>query len=136
LFDCTEIDEILTLRILTLTEAEKEEMRRSGGRECRLLERVESLTPEQLMKLHGTFRDVPFRFKPGDRVRVRPKPGGDVFDVVLAGRAAIVESVERDFENRIHVAVVIEDDPGKDLGLMRQTGHRFFFSADELEALP
>jgi hypothetical protein len=34
------------------------------------------------------------------------------------------------------VAVVIDDDPGKDLGLMRQTGHRFFFSADELEALP
>jgi hypothetical protein len=139
LFDCTEIDEILTLRILTLTEAEKEEIRRSGDRERRLLEHVESLTPEQLMKLHGTIRDrrdLQPGFKPGDRVRLRPKPGADIFDVVLAGRAAIVESVERDFENRIHVAVVIEDDPGKDLGLMRQPGHRFFFSADELEALP
>ena len=139
LFDCTEIDEILTLRVLTLTEAEKEEVRRSGDRERRLLEHVESLTPEQLMKLHGTIRDrrdLPPSFKPGDRVRLRPKPGADVFDVVLAGRAAIVESVERDFENRIHVAVVIEDDPGKDLGLMRQPGHRFFFAADELEALP
>jgi hypothetical protein len=147
LFDCTEIDEILTLRILSLTEAEKEEVRRSGGRERRLLEHVESLTPEQLMKLHGIMRavrdaravrdvrDARPGFKPGDRVRLRPKPGGDVFDVVLAGRAAIVESVETDFENRIHVAVVIEDDPGKDLGLMRQPGHRFFFSADELEAL-
>ena len=133
LFDCTEIDEILTLRILALTDAEKEEMRRSGERERLLLERVESLTPDQLLRLHGTMRDPHTGFKPGDRVRLRPKPGADVFDIVLAGRIAIVESVQQDFENRTHVAVVIEDDPGKDLGLMRQPGHRFFFSSDELE---
>jgi len=135
LFDSTEIDEILTLRILTLTDAEKDEMRRSGGRERRLLERVESLTPQQLLKLHGTMRNVRSGpgVKPGDRVRLRPKPGGDVFDVVLAGRVAIVESVEQDFDNRTHIAVIIEDDPGKDLGLLRQPGHRFFFSADEVE---
>ena len=133
LFDSTEIDEILTLRILTLTDSEKDEMRQSGERERRLLEHAESLTPEQLLKLHGTMRDVRTALKPGDRVRLRPAPGGDVFDVVLAGRIAIVESIEQDFDNRTHVAVVIEDDPGKDLGLMRQSGHRFFFSADEVE---
>jgi hypothetical protein len=133
LFDCTEIDEILTLRILALSEDEKEEMRRSGERERLLLERAESLTAEQLLKLHGTMRDLRSGIKPGDRVRLRPKPGGDIFDVALRGRIAIVESVEQDFENRVHVAVVVEDDPGKDLGLMRQPGHRFFFSADELE---
>jgi len=135
LFDGTEIDEILTLRILTLSDAEKEEVRRSGARERELLDRVESLTPEQLMKLHGTMRDVRAGLKPGDRVTLRPKPGGDIFDVVLKDRVAIVESVEHDFENRTHVAVVIEDDPGRDLGFMRQTGHRFFFSADELERI-
>ncbi len=135
LFDCTEIDEILTLRILTLTDTEKEEMRQSGDRERRLLERAESLNPEDFLKLHGTMRDVCTGFKQGDRVRLRPKSGGDVFDVVLAGRVAIIESIEQDFENRVHVAVVIEDDPGKDLGLMRQPGHRFFFSVDELEAV-
>jgi hydrogenase maturation protease len=133
LFDCTEIDEILTLRILALSDAEKQEMRRSGERERLLLERAESLSPEQLLKLHGTMRDVRSGIRPGDRVRIRPKPGGDIFDVVLRDRIAIVESVEQDFENRVHVAVVVEDDPGKDLGLMRQPGHRFFFSADELE---
>jgi hypothetical protein len=133
LFDCTEIDEILTLRIMTLSDQEKEEVRRSGGRERELLERVESLGPEQLLKMHGTMRDVRVRLKPGDRVRLRPNHGGDVFDVVLAGRVAIVESIEQDFDNRVHVAVVIEDDPGKDLGFMRQPGHRFFFSIDELE---
>jgi hypothetical protein len=133
LFDSTEIDEILTLRILTLTEAEKDEMRRSGERERELLERVESLRPEEFLKLHGTMRDLQIGLKRGDRVRIHPRNGGDIFDVVLAGRIAIVESLEKDFEDRTHVAVVIEDDPGKDLGLMRQPGHRFFFSADELE---
>jgi hypothetical protein len=126
LFDATEIDEILTLRILALSDSEKEEMRRSGPRERELLERAESLSPEELLKLHGTMRDMRVDLKPGDRVRLRPKPGGDIFDVVLKDRMAIVESVEQDFDNRTHVAVIIEDDPGKDLGLMRQPGHRFF----------
>src|SRR5262249_8373217 len=135
LFDCTEIDEILTLRLMTLSDAEKEEIRRSGGREQRLLEHVESVTSEQLLKLHGTMRDVHALRRAGDRGRLRPKPGGDVFDVVLAGRIAIVESVMQDFENRTHVAVVVEDDPGKDLGLMQQPGHRFFFSIDEVEVV-
>jgi hypothetical protein len=135
LFDATEIDEILTLRILTLTDGEKEEMRRSGDRERRILERVEGLTPEQLMRLHGVIRRPDSKFRRGDRVRLRPKPGGDVFDVVLSGRTAIVESVEQDFEDRTHIAVVVEDDPGKDLGLLRQPGHRFFFAEDEVELI-
>lgn len=135
LFDATEIDEILTLRILTLSDAEKEEIRRSGGRESSLLERAESLTPEQLLKLHGTMRDVRSGLKRGDRVRIRPRPGGDIFDVILKDHVAVVESIEQDFENRTHVAVIVEDDPGKDLGLMRQPGHRFFFSEDELELI-
>ena len=33
----------------------------------------------------------------------------------------------------MHVAVVIDDDPGKDLGILRQPGHRFFFSLEEIE---
>jgi hypothetical protein len=135
LFDATEIDEILILRILTLTDAEKDEMRRSGERERGILERVEALKPEQLLRLHGILRRNPDAIKPGDRVRIKPKTGGDAMDVVLSGRAGIVESVEHDYDNRTHVAVVIEDDPGMDLGLARATAHRFFFSADELERI-
>lgn len=56
LFDSSEIDEILTLRILTMTDAEKEEMRNGDERARRLLERTEALGPEQLMKLHGVLR--------------------------------------------------------------------------------
>jgi len=55
--------------------------------------------------------------------------------VILKGHVAVVESIEQDFENRTHIAVIVEDDPGKDLGLMRQPGHRFFFSEDELELI-
>jgi hydrogenase maturation protease len=58
LFDGTEIDEILTLRILTLTEEEKEEMRRGDERVREILERTESLSPEAFMKLHGTIRSL------------------------------------------------------------------------------
>ena len=58
LFDGTEIDEMLTLRILTLTDEEKREMRDGDERARRILERIESLPAEQLMKLHGTVRSA------------------------------------------------------------------------------
>lgn len=58
LFDGTEIDEILTLRILTLTDEEKEEMRQGDERAREILERTESLSSEQLMKLHGVIRSL------------------------------------------------------------------------------
>jgi hypothetical protein len=73
--------------------------------------------------------------KPGMRVRLRPRAGGDIFDLALAGQVAIIESIEQDYEGRNHLAVVIEDDPGRDLGMLRQPGHRFFFSAEEVELL-
>ena len=71
----------------------------------------------------------------GDRVRLRPRAGGDVFDLALAGKIATIESLEQDYEGNAHVCVVIDDDPGRDIGLMRQPGHRFFFSSSELESV-
>lgn len=73
--------------------------------------------------------------KPGDRVRLRPRAGGDILDLALAGKVAAIESIEQDYENRVHVAVVLDDDPGRDLGLLRQPGHRFFFTPAEVEPL-
>jgi hydrogenase maturation protease len=58
LFDGTEIDEILTLRIMTLTDEEKQEIRQGDERAREILERTEAITPEQLMQLHGTIRDL------------------------------------------------------------------------------
>ncbi|MGE5269865.1 MAG: hypothetical protein ACM3JG_09370, partial [Thiohalocapsa sp.] len=138
LFDGCEIDEILTLRILTLTDAEKREMMAADPTTRALLTRTEALGEEQLARLHGTFRDIAHKvpagsaLRIGDRVRIKPKEGGDVMDVVLKGQVAVVEAIERDFEDRLHVAVTIVGDPGRDLGLARMPGHRFFFAEDEL----
>ncbi|MGA8540614.1 MAG: hypothetical protein WB566_14005 [Terriglobales bacterium] len=62
LFDGTEIDEILALRIMTMTDDEKSEMRNTDDRARRILERTETLPMEHLMKLHGTLRELrPFK---------------------------------------------------------------------------
>lgn len=72
---------------------------------------------------------------PGMRVRLRPRAGGDIFDLALAGQIAIIESIEQDYEDKVHLAVVLEDDPGRDMGMLRQPGHRFFFTPGEVEPL-
>ena len=58
LFDSTEIDEILSLRIMTLTDEEKREVRNADDRTRRILERTENLPQEQLLKLHGVLRGL------------------------------------------------------------------------------
>jgi hydrogenase maturation protease len=58
LFDGTEIDEILSLRIMTLTDEEKKEIRRSDERARQILERTDNVPDEQLMKLHGVLRGM------------------------------------------------------------------------------
>jgi hypothetical protein len=58
LFDSTEIDEILSLRILTLTDDEKREMRQSDDRAREILERTENMPEEQFIKLHGVLRGL------------------------------------------------------------------------------
>jgi len=57
-FDATEIDEMLALRVLTLTDDEKKEMRDAGEQARAILERTEMLPPEQLQKIHGAIRGV------------------------------------------------------------------------------
>ena len=73
--------------------------------------------------------------KTGARVRLWPQKTADIMDMALKGKVAIVEAIERDFDDHVHLAVVLEDDPGRDLGMLRQPGHRFFFSPDEVEPL-
>jgi hypothetical protein len=57
LFDATEIDQLLVLNILSLTDEEKREMRDSDPRAREILERTESLSEEELMRLHGAIRE-------------------------------------------------------------------------------
>jgi hypothetical protein len=172
-FDGTEMDEMLALRVLTLTDAEKDEIRSGDPHARAVLERTETLPDEQLARVHGAVRglrhitehepaestgraadliDQPFdpfaehkpvesvrvfgiEIKLGDRVRLWPQKKADILDMEMEGKLAIVEAIEQDLENNVQFAVVLEDDPGRDLGMLRQTGHRFFFTPDEVEPL-
>ena len=57
LFDATEIDEILTLRVMTMTEQEKAEARGTDPRAAAILARCDAMSPEELARLHGARRD-------------------------------------------------------------------------------
>ncbi len=157
LFDGAEIDEILTLRIQTMTDDEKSEMRQVDEHARRILERTENLAEADLLKMHGVMRSSrttaaneeffnpaqplaevrvgEHLLKVGDRVRIHPKRRADVMDIALNGKIAIIESVMQDVEDEVQFALVLEDDPGRDLGMMRQPGHRFFYGADEVEPM-
>jgi hypothetical protein len=156
LFDGTEIDEILTLRVLTMTDEEKCEMSQLDEQTRKILERTENLPEDEFIKMHGAMREVSsfnedffnpktrlksvivdqIELKTGDRVRIRPQGRADVMDIALQGKAAVIESIEQDAENRIYLALVLDEDPGRDLGLLRQPGHRFFYGLNEVEPLP
>lgn len=149
LFDSCEIDEILTLRILTMTDDEKREMAASDPRARALLARTEALDEADIARLHGALRrpggasvaraglvSIALdggRLSVGDRVRLRPKRRADIMDVILDGMISTIESIERDFEDRFQIAVTLLDDPGRDFGADRYPGHRFFFAPDEVE---
>jgi hypothetical protein len=149
LFDGTEIDEILTLRILTLAQDERDEIAAGDPRVRALLARTETLGPTDLARLHGamrataqgsgrprTLRVGDRELGPGDRVRLHPTRRSDVMDLALSGRIATIVSVEQDYDDRSYFAVTVEGDPGEDLGALGQVGHRFFFGPDEVGPVP
>ncbi len=155
LFDGLEIDEILTLRVMAMSDAEKIEMRQVDEQARRILERTENMPTDHLLKMHGVMRSVRssnedffnpstklesatvggVQVKAGDRVRIRPKKRADAMDMVLDGKIAVIEAVEQDVEGGVQLALVLDDDPGRDLGMMRQPGHRFFYGIDEVEPI-
>jgi hydrogenase maturation protease len=90
---------------------------------------LEEKTPLDHLEIAGV------EVRTGSHVRLRPRKGGDVMDIALAGQSATIECIEQDYEGKQHVCVVLDDDPGKDMGLLRQPGHRFFFDAEEVEPL-
>lgn len=147
-FDGTEIDEMLTLRVMTMTDKEKREAAAADDRARRIIERCDNLPQPDFEKLHGTIRSMgedffnPASERPesqsvevsggavarGSRVRIAPRRSADAMDLFLKGRTARVESVHRDLENRAYVAVSIEDDPGADI-----RKRFYYFFPDELE---
>jgi len=97
---------------------------------------MDSWDPEADRRRLDCVHIGPAEVRAGDRVRLRPRGRADIMDIALAGKAATVEAIEQDFEGLVYLAVTVDDDPGKDLGMLRQPGHRFFFRAEEVEPLP
>lgn len=74
-------------------------------------------------------------YRVGDRVRIWPMGDADIFDMALEGKTARISAIEQDYEDRVHLAVTVDEDPGQDLGLEGKPGHRFFFRPEELERI-
>jgi hypothetical protein len=204
LFDATEIDEILILRTMTLTDEEKAEARATDPRAAAIIDRVDDMPQEIMDRLHGAvryLRDVtsgsaradgipefgtgadgvpvfgehrPFGEEFADRrpaessvgssptwdpaddpsvnpdtdtvtiggvpvakgAKVRLRPGArrsDAQDMFLAGKVADVQAVFHDLEDKMFLAVTLEEDPNADLQI--EHGRFLYFSPDEVEAL-
>ena len=157
LYDATEIDEILTLRVMTLTDEEKREACATDKRAKAIIERSNSIPREMFERLHGAVRqfqpsDVEQFFNPlhedperatvetagglvskGARVRLAPNRRADSMDLFLAGRIAIVEAVERDVEDRVYVGVRLEDDDAADIH--SRYPRNYYFYPDEIEPM-
>jgi hypothetical protein len=162
MFDSTEIDEILTLRVLTLTDEEKAQARATDPRAAAIIDRCERLSQEELQRLHGIMRDphpealsgddwwaaeaaapvspetdavlvAGTRVQRGSRVLLQPNRRADAQDMFLAGQEAVVSGVHVDLDGETHVAVTLVDDPAAELH--DQVGRHLYFAPDELRPL-
>jgi hypothetical protein len=142
LFDATEIDEILSLRTLALTDEEKQEARATDTRAAAIIDRVEGIPREVMARLHGAVRGLRpasvlvqgINVTKGSRVRLKPRPHGtDAHDVFLRDRVGVVQDVMQDVDDSWHVAVTLEQDPGADLH--EWYGRFYYFAPDELAPL-
>ena len=161
-FDGTEMDEMLTLRVLTLTDAEKQEMRerrppraedsgtdRDAHRRMPCSRRMASSAAAATFERAATHDRRWNPFEEARRRRERPH----LRQSTCASATGCVSGPEEGrhhghgsdrqdrrhrshragFRRQIQFAVVLDDDPGREFGMMRQPGHRFFFSPEEVE---
>lgn len=152
-FDGTEVDELLNLSILTMSDAEKAEARATDPRARTLIDRAQAMSAEHFANLHGGIRyDEGRAFETeesqpgvahltvngvvvakGSRVCLHPSRRADVWDTFLNGKTAHVKGVYEDFERQLYVAVSIDDDPASEMH--DWYGRSLFFYPEEIEPL-
>jgi hypothetical protein len=153
LFDNTEIEEALVLHVHTLSDSEREAARAGDRVVGDMLERALSLGPEEIMALHSglsevaepreahTYSDPDIKGERattvggvqvalGDTIVLRPGVDRDPYDRMLDGRRATIERIYIDSDDRVQLAITVDDVPGQDL--LRQTGRYLFFFAHEV----
>jgi hypothetical protein len=152
--DATEIDEMLMLRVQTLTAEEKREACATDDRAARIIDRADGASRETMGRLHGAIREPwesflnppdaaapeaawldigPVRVGNGSRVRLKPTHRSDSMDICLDGRMATVTAVHRTLENAPYVSVVLDDDPFGAAGARYRRA--LFFHPDEIVPL-
>ncbi|HTE62645.1 MAG TPA: hypothetical protein VK631_19970 [Solirubrobacteraceae bacterium] len=156
LFDATEIEEALLLHVLALSDAERAAIAEQDPAVRTMLARAEAAGPEEIARLRGrvTVTDLPPAHRPGPadvagepqvrvdgvtyrrgaKVRLRPGFGRAPQDSVWADRLATIERIYRDYEDGVHIAVTVDDDPGQEL--MRDIGRYLYFKPAEVEVVP
>ncbi|MDQ6835253.1 MAG: hypothetical protein M3016_03610 [Actinomycetota bacterium] len=72
-------------------------------------------------------------FVRGAKLRLRPGTDRDFYDRMLDGRAATIERIYLDYDDKVYLGVTVDDDPGQQL--MRETGRYLFFFTHEVEPL-
>ncbi|WP_329006003.1 hypothetical protein OHA18_21685 [Kribbella sp. NBC_00709] len=163
LFDATEIDEILSLRTMTLTDEEKREVRGTDPRAAELLDRIETMPPEFLDRLHGTIRylrkvtepepaDQPW-WDPGSDSTVSPETDTvQVGDVAVGNGTRVklrpgirrADAQDMFLTGRFGTVVAVLSDvdgethvavalDGEEGEVQRSHGRYLYFSPDELE---
>ena len=155
LFDNTEIEEALLLHIHSLTDSEREQAATRDPVVGEMLERALALGPEEMISLHGGLKPVPsshgaqeapgaddnpgeeratvdgVTFGRGDKLLLKPGTDRDPYDRMLDGRRATLERIYVDYDDGVHLAVTVDDDPGQEL--MRETGRYLFFRPHEVQ---
>jgi len=155
LFDNTEIEEALVLHIHSLSEGERAQAQAQDPAVREMLERALALTPEDVVSLHGGLKEVSgardeapgahdnpgeeratvdgVTFKRGAKLLLAPGTDRDPYDRMLDGRQATLERIYLDYDDGVHLAVTVDDDPGQQL--MRETGRYLFFRPNEVRPI-
>jgi hypothetical protein len=162
LFDSTEIEEALLLHVHALSDDERAEIAGGDPTVRAMVDRALGSTPDEIMRLHGVMHptehhpdaaQAPVPPRPreepaterealvdgvvvrlGDRIVLRLADRNDTYDRMLDGRTATIERIYLDYDDRTHVGVTIDDDPGQ--LLMRESGRFHFFFPGEFELIP
>ena len=146
LFDATEIEEALLLHVQALSDGERRDISEQDPAVREMLARAAAATPEDLFRLHGDAAsmepsnflgeqelalDGPSLRRGAARCVLRLGPDGDPHDAMLDGRLATIERIYVDYDDRVHLGVTVDDDPGHDV--MRSSGRYLFFKPGEVE---
>jgi hypothetical protein len=146
LYDATEIEEALLLHVQALSDGERSDIAAGDPAVHAMVERAAAATPQEIFALHGVMQpvdeDVPgeseavvdgMTVRRGAKLILRPGPGGDAHDFMLAGRTATLERIYIDYDDAVHLAVTVDSDPMQEV--LRESGRFLFFKPHEVEVV-